>query len=272
MKTRIGIVAPSCPLDDAVAERVTARAEALYGTGVELAFHPQCFLSAGHFAGSDAEREAAFVEAANDPQLDAIWFARGGYGACRIAERALPRLSDAARAKTYLGYSDTGTLLGGLYARGFSRIAHGPMPADIRRDGGEAAVDRSLRWLVARDPDALEPGLGEATVAAFNMTILSNLIGTPLQPDLAGHVLLLEEVGEYHYRIDRTLAHITANPNIRKLAGIRFGRISDIIANDRPFGAEAEEIAAHWCHVAGIPHLGSADIGHDVANKVVPFG
>ncbi|HCK84695.1 MAG TPA: LD-carboxypeptidase, partial [Hyphomonadaceae bacterium] len=83
----------------------------------EIVFHKQCFLSAGHFAGDDAARAAAFVEFANDPGLDAIWFARGGYGACRMAEAALAQLNDAARAKTYLGYSDAGALLGGLYAK-----------------------------------------------------------------------------------------------------------------------------------------------------------
>lgn len=272
MKTRIGVVAPGCPIDETVAERVTARAEALYGTAVELAFHPQCFVETGHFAGSDCVREAAFVEMANDSHLDAIWFARGGYGACRISQGAIGRLTDDARAKAYLGYSDAGTLLGGLYGRGIGAVAHGPMPVDIRRAGGEAAVDRALRWLVERDPASLEPGLAEAPAAAFNMTILSMLIGTPLQPDLAGHILLLEEVAEYHYRIDRTLCHITSNPAIRAVAGIRFGRISDVLPNDRPFGQEVEEIAAHWCHVSGIAHLGSADIGHDADNRVVPFG
>ena len=59
---------------------------------VELVFHPQCFLPAGHFAGTDAERAAAFVEVANDPAFDAVWFARGGYGSCRIAEAALAEL------------------------------------------------------------------------------------------------------------------------------------------------------------------------------------
>jgi len=272
MKTRIGVVAPSCPIDESVAERVAGRAEALYGGRVEIAFHPQCFAQHGHFAGSDSVREAAFVEVANDPQVDAIWFARGGYGSCRIAPGAIDRLTDIARTKTYLGYSDAGTLLGGLYGRGFGGVAHGPMPVDIRRTGGEAAVDRALRWLVERDPASCEPGLTDAPAAAFNMTILSMMIGTPLQPDLTGHVLLLEEVAEHHYRIDRTLCHITGNPGIRAVAGIRFGRMSDVIPNDRPFGLEVDEIAAHWCQASGIAHLGTADIGHDAGNMVVPFG
>jgi muramoyltetrapeptide carboxypeptidase len=104
------------------------------------------------------------------------------------------------------------------------------------------------------------------------MTILSHLLGTPLQPDLDGHVLMLEEVSEAMYRIDRSLFHITGNPGIRRVAGIMLGRCSDITPNDPDFGMNEEEIARHWCQRSGIPWLGRADIGHDAGNKVVPFG
>jgi muramoyltetrapeptide carboxypeptidase len=144
---RIAIVAPSCTLDPSVAARVKALAPA-----ADLSFHPQCFLSDGHFAGDDAARVAALVEVANDPSFDAVWFARGGYGACRVAEEALNRFGPEARSKAYLGYSDAGFLLAGLYARGIGRVAHGPMPSDIVRDGGEAAVLRALDWFA--NPDA----------------------------------------------------------------------------------------------------------------------
>ncbi len=270
--TRIGVVAPSCPIDRQVAGRVVARAATLYGESApDIRFHPQCFLSHGHFAGDDATRTAAFIELANDPEIDAIWFARGGYGSCRIVDAALPRLTDAARAKHWLGYSDAGSLLGALYGAGFGKV-QGPMPADIRRTGGEAAIDRALGWLVERSHAAVEPNALRERAAAFNMTILSHLIGTPFQPDLTDHVLMLEEVSEHHYRIDRTLFHITSNAAIRRVAGIRLGRVSDVIENDRPFGYEVDEIVAHWCAVSGIPLLGTADIGHDVENRVVPFG
>src|SRR5262245_26387812 len=145
-RIKVGIVAPSSRLERVMAERVTALA-AEHFPAVELYFHPQCFLSAGHFAGTDAERAAAFVEIANDASFDALWFGRGGYGSGRIAEAALGQLTDAARAKTYLGYSDAGVLLAGLYGKGFQRVVHGPMPADINRSGGEAAVARALSYL-----------------------------------------------------------------------------------------------------------------------------
>lgn len=273
-RIRIGVVAPGSRLTPEIADRVTALAGALYPDGTaRIDFHPQCFLSHGHFAGDDATRAAAFLDVANDPAYDALWIGRGGYGACRIAEDVLTGLEGAAREKAYLGYSDAGFLLAGLYARGFERVFHAPMPGDIVREGGEAAVARALAWLVARDPGVIEPGLTDGgKAAAFNIMVLSQLLGTPLEPNLSGHVLMLEEVSEYMYRIDRSLFHITNNPMIRRVAGIKLGRCSLIPPNDPEFAENEEAIVGRWCARAGIPYLGRADIGHDAANKVVPFG
>lgn len=268
---RIGIVAPSTPILPGTAERVTAIAAGTF-PDAELVFHPQCFFSHRHFAGDDQARADAFVEVANDPGFDALWVARGGYGSCRIAEDAIARLGRAARSKAFLGYSDAGYVLAGLYRAGFERVAHGPMPGDVRRDGGEAAVERALSWLVRGDAAALEPNLGEEPAAAFNITVFSQLLGTPLEPDLGDHVLMLEDVSEHMYRTDRSLFHITGNAGVRRVAGIRLGRCTEVPENDPDFGAGEEEVFRYWCGRSGIPYLGRADIGHDAGNKVVPFG
>ncbi len=267
---KIGVVAPASRLEQATAERVTALAEAAFGGRAEIVFHPQCFLSCGHFAGDDAARAEAFLAVANDPAFDGVWFARGGYGSGRIAERVLAGLTAAAGNKIYLGYSDGGFLLAGLYAKGL-RVAHGPIPHDLRREGGDAAMRRALSYLIDGAPQSLEPSL-DGPAAAFNLTILSHLIGTRLMPDLSGHVLMLEEVSEHLYAIDRALFHVTGSAAVRRVAGIRLGRCSDIPPNDPPFGQTPEEIVRHWCAVSGIAYLGRADIGHDADNKVVPFG
>ncbi|HEY0026712.1 MAG TPA: LD-carboxypeptidase [Allosphingosinicella sp.] len=269
---RIAVVAPSTPLEPQLAEKVLALATAEFPE-VELAISPQCFLRFGHFAGEDEVRARAFVEAANDPQVDAIWFARGGYGSCRIAEDVIAALGRAAREKTYFGYSDAGYLLAGLYRAGFPHLVHGPMLGDAKREGGEAAMRRSLAWLARGAPESLEGSLEPGVpTAAFNITVLSQLLGTPLEPDLSGHVLMLEDVAEYMYRIDRSLFHITSQASIRRVAGICFGRCTDVLENDPEFGADAEDVVRHWCGRSGIPYLGRCDIGHDAANKVVPFG
>ncbi len=271
---RIGVVAPGTRIEPALADRVKAFAtDSFLDRAPEIIFHPQCFASAGHFAGDDDTRLKAFVEYANDPSLDAIWFARGGYGACRIAEAALAQLNGASRVKTYLGYSDNGALLGGLYARGYENVVHGPIPVDMTRAGGEGAVKRALSWLIDRSPESLELGvMFDGKNAAFNLTVFQSMLGTSLEPDLSGHVLLLEDVGEYLYRLDRALFQITSSANVRGVKGIKLGRVSDTPENDKPFGANEEEIARYWCAKAGIAYLGRADIGHDVENKVVPFG
>ena len=163
-KCRIGVVAPASRLSLQVAERVQALAASLYpARQPEIFFHPQCFLSHGHFAGDDAARAQAFLDVANDESFAAVWFARGGYGSCRVVEAVMPSLTEASRRKTYMGYSDCGTLLAALYRAGFNSVAHGPMAHDIVRDGGDAAVGRALAWIIDRAPEALEPSVSRST-------------------------------------------------------------------------------------------------------------
>lgn len=225
--SRIAICAPSTPITRDVAERVGALAAAEFPE-LTLQFHPQCFVQEGHFAGSDEVRLKALLDCANDPAFDAVWFAKGGYGANRIAARAIEAMSDEAQDKTFLGYSDCGYLLAALYRGRIGHPVHGPMPVDIRRQGGDEAIRRALGWL-AGDAGGLEPSLDE----------------TPS--------------GDH-------------TQHLRGVAGIRLGRVSDVPENDRPFGCGAQDIARDWCERAGIPFLGTADIGHDAANKIVPFG
>ena len=264
---RIAICAPGKRLKRERAEAVEALVAGR--SDVSLQFHEQCFAEDGHFAGSDAVRLAALLDCANDPGFDAVWFAMGGYGSNRIAAQAVAQMNAAARAKSYLGYSDTGFLLAALYRHGIGRVAHGPLAGDVRREGGAAAIERALDWFKGGE-DGLEPGLDTRPAVAFNLATLAMLVGTELAPDLSGHVVMVEEVAEHLYAVDRLLFHVTQH--LGDIAGLRLGRISDIPENDRPFGSDEVAIAQDWCRRSGIPYLGRADIGHDAANKIVPFG
>ncbi len=269
---RIGICAPATPLFQTDADRAMALAAAGFPEA-ELVFHEDCFAVHGHFAGDDDTRLAALVQMANDPTLDAIWFARGGYGSSRIANEAIAQMNSAAQDKIYLGYSDCGFLLSALYRAGFQKVAHGPMVADLKRAGGEAAVRRALSFLVRGDRAALEPNIDAGVpTLALNLTILSTMIGSDWQCDLAGHVLMVEEVAEYDYATDRALGHIISALADKGLAGLRMGRVTDVPENERPFGESAQEMAQRWCNYRGVKFLGDADIGHDIDNKIVPFG
>ena len=266
---KIAVVAPSCTLRPEAAEAVSAIAASR--GDAELLIHPQCFLSDGHFAGPDEARLQTLREVMADESVDAVWFARGGYGSNRIAEAATAHLPPAARGKTYLGYSDAGFLLAAFDRAGLS-VAHGPMVQDVARTGGEAAIHRALDWLVKKDGGTLEPGLTPGRRAmAFNLTVLSNLIGTAIEPDFSGAELLIEDIAEHEYRIDRAMFHVTGSAAIRGVSAIRMGRMSEIPENDPVFGSDAESIVRDWCDRSGIAFGGHADIGHDAANRVVPF-
>ncbi|TCP33172.1 LD-carboxypeptidase [Sphingomonas sp. BK235] len=268
---RIGVLAASSVANPDVIAPVSAFA-AIAFPEIDLVFHPQCYAHEGHFAGSDAVRAAAFLDYANDPAFDAIWFLRGGYGSNRLLATIMPRLGEAARRKTYLGYSDVGFLLGALYARRIGHPVHGPMASDIRRTGGDATVARALGWFARRDRAGLEPGLDGRPAAAFNLSILTALVGTPYLPDLADHVLIVEEVSEAMYAIDRMLFTLGNATQLRSLAGVRLGAVTAVQENDPAWGETLEVMMRRWCGELGVPYLGRAEIGHTQSNRVVPFG
>ena len=266
---RIAVVAPSCTLKREAAERV--QAIVAERGDCELVVHPQCFLSDGHFAGPDEARLAALREVMADPAVDAVWFARGGYGSNRIAEAALVDLPEAARGKMYFGYSDAGFLLAGFHKAGLD-VAWGPMPQDVVREGGEAAVNRALDWLVRRDLAALEPELEGA--------------GHGVQPDGALEPARNAARARLHRRrpADRgcrasiftgSTGRCSTSPPRRTSAASRGcgSGGSAIFCPTTPISARDEEaIVEDWCRRSGIPYGGRADIGHDARNRVVPFG
>ena len=267
--TKIAICAPATPItrDHAAAFEQLIAAEF---PEVSATFHEQCFASAGHFAGDDLTRLSALLDCANDPGFDAVWFARGGYGSNRIAEAAVAQMNPAARQKTYIGFSDCGYLLGALYRARIGQCAHGSMPISAGSDTGREALRRVLRWL-GGDNSGLEPSIdGTVPTAAFNLITLAMLAKTPAMPDLTGHVVMVEEVSEHLYAIDRMFFALAGS--LPRIAGLRLGAVTDVPENYVEFGQSAPEIARYWCDRLGVPYLGRAEIGHTDANKVVPFG
>ena len=267
--TRIAVCAPATAITREHADAVSAIVADEFPQH-SIHFHEQCFFEAGHFAGNDQQRLDALVELANDPSYDAVWFAKGGYGSNRIAETAIQQMDDAARDKTFIGFSDTGYLLAGLYRADIGQCVHGPMPVNALTEPGRDAVRRVLRWC-SGDDCGLESSLdGQTPAIAFNLTTLAMLVGTPLMPMLDGHVVMVEEVSEHLYAIDRLFFHISYH--LGGAAGLRLGQVTDVPENDRDFRQGAEEIGKFWCARAGIPYLGRADIGHTADNRIVPFG
>ncbi|MEM7664265.1 MAG: LD-carboxypeptidase [Pseudomonadota bacterium] len=267
--TNIAICAPATPITREHAAALEELVAAEFPAH-SVTFHDQCFERAGHFAGDDLRRLEGLLDCANDPAFDAVWFAKGGYGSNRIAEAAVAQMNQAARAKTYVGFSDCGYLLAALYRAGIGQSVHGSMPVSARSEGGREAVRRVLRWF-GGDVSGVEPSLDGTTPAvAFNLITLAMVSNTPLMPDLSGHVVMVEEVSEHLYSIDRLMFHLAGT--LPRIAGLRLGAVTDVPENYVEFGQSEEEIMRYWCDRAGVPYLGRAQIGHTADNSVVPFG
>ncbi len=273
---RIAVVGTSNTLNPERARQVIEVAGGIYPEGaLEIVFHPQCFTSAGHFAGTDEARSSAFLEMANDPAFDAIWFARGGYGAGRLLQSVIPNLNQAARHNTYMGYSDATASLAALYSHGIGRPVWGPMPVDVgRKEVGPFIIEQALRFLVDNDHTYVDPAVREtnAPIIAANLTVWCGIMGTKWEPQVEGHVLYLEDVGEQMYRIDRMMFQLTARQKMLKLKGIRVGNFTDIEPNTPDFGMTIHEVMDYWSKRSGIPILGSSMIGHVATNRIVPWG
>ena len=267
--TNIAICAPATPITRDHAAALEALVAAEYPDH-SVTFHEQCFERQGHFAGDDLRRLTGLLECANDPAFDAVWFAKGGYGSNRIAESAIAQMNASARSKTYVGFSDCGYLLGALYRNNIGQCAHGSMPVSARSENGRHAVRRVLNWFNG-DNSGLEPSVdGNTPTVAFNLITLAMLSGTPMMPDLTGHVVMVEEVSEHLYAIDRIFFNLAGS--LPRVAGLRLGAVTNVPENYVEFGQDEVEIAQYWCARAGIAYLGRAEIGHTSANRVVPFG
>jgi muramoyltetrapeptide carboxypeptidase len=272
---RVGIVAPGRRLGAETQAKLVDLVTASQ-LPVELSFHPQCQLSHGHFAGTDQQRLSAFLDYANEPSIDAIWFARGGYGAARLLSGLAEGLEAPARKKVYLGYSDMGFLLAALWNAGCHYCAHGPLVGDLDRIGGEQAALRSLRFLARDGIQDLAAGIvgSDHFNLAFNLSILRSLCATPWMPVVAEKACLWsEDVGEYVYATDRSMFQVINSEWFQSyVSAVRIGRFSLVPENDITFGMTSEESVAFWCNQAGVEAHGRADIGHDSDNKIVPFG
>ena len=271
---KIAVMAPANRVDEHALDALPAIAQEY---GVELVIDPQSWASGGGhtWAGPDQLRADTFLKYANDPSYHAIWFARGGYGSNRIFHLIFPHLEAAAKAKSYIGYSDMGFLLGALYAKKIGKPIHGPMPIDVTRKDNGASVRRTLGWLVKGDKSGLEPGIigTGRPAAAFNLSILAAMIGTPWLPDLADHDLLVEEVSEHLYRVDRMMFTVSNATQLKGIASLRVGSITLPPADGQAdFGHSPAQIAWDWSKLMQVPYEGRALIGHDSNNHVVPFG
>ena len=265
----VRIVAPSSPFDGARFDRGLALVQSRYRAHLADAL----FERVGFLAGSDDARLHSLLDALVDPQALAIVPARGGHGATRL----LPNLSlEAVRraSKWLVGFSDV-TALHALWTRAGVCSIHGPMVCSL----WEARPEIQAQWFALLEGKAPAPlsgltgvhgGRALGRLFAGNLTVLTALVGTPYLPDLEGAVLLLEDVAERPYRLDRSLTTLLHSGALQGVRAVVLGQFSG--CDPGPDGMTAEQVLEERLSGLGVPVVGNAPVGHVPDNVPVLIG
>jgi muramoyltetrapeptide carboxypeptidase len=265
----VRIVAPSSPFDGARFDRGLALLQTRYRAHLADALFDQL----GFLAGSDEARLLGLLDALADPHALAIVPARGGYGATRL----LPKLAleDVRRANKWLvGFSDV-TALHAVWTRAGVCSIHGPMVCSL----WEAKPEIQAQWfglLEGQAPHALtglagvRAGRAAGRLFAGNLTVLAALVGTSYLPDLDGSVLLLEDVAERPYRLDRALTTLLQAGALQGVRAFVLGQFSQ--CEPGPEGVTAEQVLEERLAGLGVPVVGNAPVGHVPDNVPVLVG
>jgi len=274
---RIGVVAPSGPIRPAALEEGLAY---LRRKGYEVMEGKHLRCRHGYLAGSDAQRAADLNGAMGNPGLDAIVFARGGYGCGRILED-LDFSPLKSRPKLFLGYSDLTVFYAALIrATGIAGF-YGPMVLNYNRPGKEFR-EQSLWSVLERRPGwnrfrlsrrgVLREGSGEGKLVGGCLSLLVSLLGTRFDLDTRGAILFWEEVDEEPYRIDRMLNQLRMAGKFRELRGMVVGRLERCEPKGRTPGLPLSEILSDHLRGTRFPVLLDFPAGHAPGKLTLPLG
>jgi len=231
----------------------------------------------GSFAGTDTDRLYDLQQVLDDPEIKAVFIARGGYGTTRIIDRIQLSLLKK-HPKWVVGFSDITALHAHLFVNGFIGM-HGPMPGYYASEKYQLSTDhlRSIlfgEWLPIQAPEHPLNRIGDAKgrLLGGNLAILSHLIGTRSDVDTKGSILLLEDIGEYCYAIDRMMVQLKRTGKLNELAGIVVGHFSNIKDTKPPFGKSALEIIREHVEEYDYPAAFNFPVGHENENFPIPIG
>jgi muramoyltetrapeptide carboxypeptidase len=271
------LVSPSGPTNP---ERLDRGLELIADWGLRAVPGPHAYDRSGYLAGSDADRAADLNAAFADPRIRGVLCTRGGYGAQRMVD-AIDMAAVRRDPKVVAGFSDITALQFALWRGARLAAVHGPGLA-WRDERTSAASAESLRAaLMSTDPVTIEtvetedtagvrvPGIAAGPLLGGNLCLITSSIGTPDMPDLTGAVLLVEEVQEPLYKIDRMFTHLRRAGALDGLAGIALGQFTDC-SDD--WGTGLVAMLLERLGDLGVPVLGGLPIGHGPGQLSVPVG
>jgi muramoyltetrapeptide carboxypeptidase len=289
----IMFAAPAGQLDHERMARARARLEA---RGYRVVERDDLYDAEGYLAGSDERRAAELMQAFADPEVDAIFTGTGGYGAMRILDRLDYELI-RRNPKLLVGYSDITALHAALFERAGLVSFHSPLP--MWTLGGELdAEEFSLTWfwraveeappgaacdyaidvaVEAPQPVVMSRGKARGRLVGGNLSMVAALEGTPYAVRTRGRILLLEDVGEASYRVDRMLRQLELAGHLDGLAGVILGQFTrETAREDAPADPDprytTEGVLRQYFENRGIPVILNFPVGHHAMNATLPIG
>jgi len=258
------VVSPSGPCDPG---KLEAGRSFLRRRGFTVVFGKNAMKKRSYLAGTDSERLEDFIAALEDPDIDIIWFSRGGYGSMRLLDK-IPRYG-RRKEKTLVGYSDSTAIF--AWAAKFPKLwaIYGPSFSEVadENSSGLDSLWAALDWrpfsIKGKPSDPFEQ---EFTVTGGCLSVLSSLAGTRYFPELGGRFLFLEDVNEPLYRIDRMLTHLSLAGAFEVASGIILGSFSGITG-----GTEKDVYLRAWELSEGKPVIRGIKSGHVAGKEAVPF-
>lgn len=272
--SRVALVAPAGPLrNETDLERAVASVRAL---GWEPVVGEHVLERDGYLAGTDAHRLADLNGFAADPTIDGIWCIRGGYGTMRLLD-GLDYEAWQRHPKTLIGYSDVTALHAAIGQRAALITFHGPTArAELTSFSGAslrcAVVDGTDSGGTALDALTLQGGRAEGRLVGGNLALIASLIGTRYEPSFDGTILVLEDVNESVYRLDRMFTQLRLSGALDQLAGLALGQFTEIpeepAGDTRPLLDLLYEVADQ----CAVPCVADLPIGHTADQWTIPLG
>ena len=271
------LVSPSGPIR---AERVERGIELLESWGLRVVVAPHAYARWGYLAGDDATRAADLNAAFADPEIRGVLCTRGGYGAQRMVD-ALDMAAVRRDPKVVGGFSDVTALQLALWRGARLATVHCPALAWNDERTPEVSAESLRSALMSTDPVTVKsvetedtagvrvPGTATGTLLGGNLCLLTSTIGTPDMPDLSGAILLLEEVQEPVYKIDRMLTHLRRAGVLAGLAGVALGQFTDCLDD---WNVGLATMLLDRLGDLGVPVLGGLPVGHGPGQLTVPVG
>lgn len=235
------------------------------------------YLQKGHhyFSGTDSERLHDLQEAIDNPEVAAIFCARGGYGITRILDK-VDFSSLKKQSKWVIGFSDITALHLKLYQLGLCSV-HGVMPAGFEK--AESKSIESLKSVLFGEPIAYEfnsnqynkEGKAKGKIIGGNLSLIVESLGTPSEVCFDHTILFIEEIDEYRYKIDRMMMQLKRAGKLSHLAGLIVGHFSGTKDTLVPFGMTTEALILDHVSEYNFPIAFNIPIGHEPLNIAVPY-